>query len=37
VVRFIQHPNQARPGTPMPEMDLSDHDARDMAAYLSTR
>jgi cytochrome c oxidase assembly factor CtaG/cytochrome c551/c552 len=36
VVRFIQHPRQTRPGTPMPEMGLSDHDARDMAAYLYT-
>jgi putative membrane protein len=36
VVRFIQHPRQERPGTPMPEMGLSDHDARDMAAYLYT-
>ena len=36
VVRFIQHPRQVRPGTPMPEMGLSDHDARDMAAYLYT-
>jgi cytochrome c2 len=36
VVRFIQHPRQVRPGTPMPEMGLSDHDVRDMAAYLYT-
>jgi cytochrome c oxidase assembly factor CtaG len=36
VVRFIQHPRQVRPGTPMPDMGLSDRDARDMAAYLYT-
>jgi putative membrane protein len=36
VVRFISHPRQERPGTPMPELGVSDHDARDMAAYLYT-
>jgi len=36
LVRFIAHPRQERPGTPMPELGVSDHDARDMAAYLYT-
>jgi hypothetical protein len=35
-VRVIQHPWHERPGTPMPEMGLGDHDARDMAVYLYT-
>ena len=36
LVRFIAHPRQERPGTPMPELGVSDHDARDIAAYLYT-
>ena len=36
LIRFIEHPRQTRPGTPMPEMGVSAVDAHDMAAYLYT-
>jgi cytochrome c2 len=36
LVRWLQHPRRVRPGTPMPEMGVSERDARDMAAYLYT-
>jgi cytochrome c len=31
---WIQHPQQVKPGSDMPEMGVSDKDARDIAAYL---
>ena len=36
LVRWLEHPRRIRPGTPMPEMGVSERDARDMAAYLYT-
>jgi cytochrome c2 len=36
MVRWIQHPQQLEHGTAMPEMHVSDADARDIAAYLYT-
>ncbi|HXU90274.1 MAG TPA: cytochrome c oxidase assembly protein [Methylomirabilota bacterium] len=36
LVRWIQHPRGVRPGTPMPEMGVTEGDARDIAAYLYT-
>lgn len=34
LVHFIQHPRQVHNDTAMPEMGVTDEDARDMAAYL---
>lgn len=34
MIRFIQHPRQVHDDTAMPEMGVTDQDARDMAAYL---
>jgi cytochrome c2 len=34
IVRFIQHPKQVHSDTAMPEMGVTDQDAKDMAAYL---
>ena len=34
LIRFIQHPRQVHNDTAMPEMNVTDQDARDMAAYL---
>jgi cytochrome c len=36
MVRWIQHPRQVEQGTAMPEMGVTDSDARDIAAYLYT-
>ena len=36
LMRFIQHPQQVRRPTPMPELHVSDEDARNIAAYLYT-
>jgi cytochrome c2 len=36
MMRWIQHPQQLEKGTAMPEMNVSDSDARDIAAYLYT-
>lgn len=36
LVRWIQHPQGQRPGTIMPEMSVTEGDARDIAAYLYT-
>jgi cytochrome c2 len=36
MVRWIQHPQQVEKGTAMPEMGVTDADARDIAAYLYT-
>jgi cytochrome c2 len=36
MVRWIQHPQQVEHGTAMPEMGVTDSDARDIAAYLYT-
>jgi cytochrome c len=33
---WIQHPQQVEPGTAMPDMGVTDRDARDIAAYLYT-
>ncbi|MFD1786210.1 c-type cytochrome [Sphingomonas floccifaciens] len=34
LARFIAHPQRVRPGGAMPEMGVSDGEARDIAAYL---
>ena len=34
MVRFIQHPRQVHNDTAMPELGVTDEDARDIAAYL---
>jgi cytochrome c len=36
MVRWIQHPQQVERGTAMPEMGVTEDDARDIAAYLYT-
>ena len=36
MMRWIQHPQQVERGTAMPEMNVSDNDARDITAYLYT-
>jgi cytochrome c2 len=36
MVQFIQHPRQVHNDTAMPEMGVTDQDARDIAAYLYT-
>jgi len=36
LVAWLQHPRRVRPGTPMPEMGVTERDARDIAAYLYT-
>ena len=36
LVEFLRHPRRTRPGTPMPDMNLTETDARDIAAYLYT-
>jgi cytochrome c len=37
LVRWIEHPQSHRPGTLMPEMNVTESDARDVAAYLYAR
>jgi cytochrome c len=34
LTRWIQHPQQLKPGTSMPDMGTSEQDSRDIAAYL---
>ncbi len=34
MVRWLEHPQALRPGSGMPEMGVTERDARDMAAYL---
>lgn len=36
LIAWIQHPQQVSPGTAMPDLGVTDADARDMAAYLYT-
>jgi cytochrome c len=36
LMRWIQHPHEIHPKTAMPEMGVSDQDARDISAYLYT-
>lgn len=36
MVRWIQTPQSVVPGNAMPNMEINDHDARDVAAYLYT-
>jgi cytochrome c len=36
LMHWVQHPHQIHPRTAMPEMSVSDQDARDIAAYLYT-
>ncbi len=36
MLTWIRTPQSVRPGDAMPNMELSEHDARDVAAYLST-
>ena len=37
LVSWIQNPQEASPRTAMPDLDVSEKDARDIAAYLYTR
>jgi cytochrome c len=37
LIRWIRHPREVDPDTAMPELGVSERDARDMAAYLYTR
>jgi len=37
MIYWIQHPQLVEPGTDMPELGMSDQEARDIAAYLYTR
>jgi cytochrome c2 len=34
MIRWIQHPQRLAPGSAMPDLGVSETDARDMAAYL---
>ena len=36
LMRFIRHSQQVRRPTPMPDLGVSDEDARDITAYLYT-
>jgi cytochrome c2 len=36
MMHWIQHPRQVEPHTIMPEMNVSEDDSRDIAAYLYT-
>lgn len=36
MIGWIQHPQQIQPGTAMPNMGVTEEDARDIAAYLYT-
>jgi cytochrome c len=36
LMKWIQHPRQVEPHTVMPEMNVSEQDSRDIAAYLYT-
>jgi cytochrome c2 len=36
MMKWIQHPHQVEPHTLMPEMNVSEQDSRDIAAYLYT-
>ena len=36
MIEWIRHPEKVSPGTAMPDMGVTDQDARDMAAYLGT-
>jgi cytochrome c len=36
LVHWVRHPQRVVPGNAMPELGISDGDARDMAAYLMT-
>ncbi|HZQ25692.1 MAG TPA: c-type cytochrome [Terriglobales bacterium] len=36
MMRWIEHPHQVEPHTLMPEMNVSEQDSRDIAAYLYT-
>jgi cytochrome c1 len=33
---WLEHPQAMKPGTAMPDLDVSERDARDIAAYLAT-
>jgi cytochrome c2 len=37
LVQWIEHPQQIHPGTAMPEMGVTSHDARQIAAFLGSR
>jgi cytochrome c len=37
LVRWIRHPREIEPLTAMPELDVTERDARDLAAYLYTQ
>jgi cytochrome c1 len=35
-VQWLREPQAVHPGTAMPDLDVSERDARDIAAYLGT-
>ena len=36
LIHWLSRPQESRPGTPMPDLGVTEADARDMAAYLYT-
>jgi cytochrome c1 len=36
LIRWVQHPTEVEPGTAMPDLGLTNQEARDVAAYLYT-
>lgn len=36
MIEWVRHPQKVEPGTPMPEMGISEQEAKDIAAYLYT-
>ena len=36
MVQWLEHPQNLEPGTAMPELNVGERDARDLAAYLAT-
>jgi cytochrome c len=34
MTKWVKHPQKTEPGTPMPEQNMSEQDAKDIAAYL---
>ena len=36
MVEWLQHPQEVKPGTAMPDLGVSERDARDIATYLAT-
>lgn len=36
MIEWIRHPQEVKPGTAMPDLGVSERDARDLSAYLAT-